>query len=59
MITGNWNWQNALAQTSKQPLYVFEFLDFGIILTSFSLALLRTSRFGYGVTLYGVDPYGT
>ena len=36
MIQGNQTWQNALAQQQKQPLYIFEISDFGVIIASFS-----------------------
>ena len=36
MIQGNLTWQTALAQLQKQPLYVLQIPDFGVILTSFS-----------------------
>ena len=35
MIEANQNWQNAIAQQVKQPLYVFEIPDLGIIIASF------------------------
>jgi hypothetical protein len=59
VITGNQNWQNALAQQQKQPLYVFEISDFGVIVASFSAEAVNVTLGGYGVTLYGVGGYGT
>ena len=59
MIIGNQTWQNALAQLQKQPLYVFEISDFGVIIASFSAGVVNVTLGGYGVTLYGVGGYGT
>ena len=59
MIKGNQAWQTALAQLQKQPLYVLQIPDFGVILTSFSAAAAGVTLTGYGAGLYGVAPYGT
>jgi hypothetical protein len=59
MISGNTSWQVALAQLQKQPLYVLQIPDFGVILTSFSLSATGVGISGYGNGLYGVAPYGT
>ncbi|MGH9356210.1 MAG: hypothetical protein ACRD10_08785 [Terriglobia bacterium] len=59
MIQGNQTWQNALAQLQKQPLYVLEIPDFGIVIASFSAAALAVSVGGYGVSVYGINGYGT
>lgn len=58
MISGNPNWQNALSQSTKQPLYVFEIPDFGIILASFVPSQVNVTVGGYGITVYGVGGYG-
>lgn len=58
MIQGNSNWTNALAQSQKQPLYVFQVPDFALLLASFSTSANVTVG-GYGVTVYGVGGYGT
>ncbi|HLI35043.1 MAG TPA: hypothetical protein VKW70_08355 [Terriglobia bacterium] len=59
MIQGNQTWQTALSQLQKQPLYVLEIPDFGIVIASFSAAALGVGVGGYGVMLYGVAEYGT
>jgi hypothetical protein len=59
MIQGNTTWQIALAQLQKQPLYILQIPDFGVILASFSVAATGVSVSGYGVEAYGVAPYGT
>jgi len=59
MIQGNTTWQIALAQLQKQPLYILQVPDFGVILASFSVAATGVGVSGYGVGAYGVAPYGT
>jgi hypothetical protein len=59
MIQGNQTWQMALAQLQKQPLYVLQIPDFGVVLASFSTATTGVGVGGYGVDGYGVAPYGT
>jgi hypothetical protein len=58
MIEANQNWLNAIAQQVKQPLYVFEIPDLGIIIASFSAESARVNLGGYGVTAYGAGGYG-
>jgi hypothetical protein len=59
VIIGNQTWQNALLQQTKQPLYVFEISEFGIIIASFTVASISIPAGGYGVVGYGVGGYGT
>jgi hypothetical protein len=59
MIQGNQTWQAALAQQTKQPLYIFEIPDFGIVVASFSAAAAGVTLGGYGITAYGAGGYGT
>jgi len=59
MIQGNTTWQVALAQLQKQPLYILQIPDFGVILASFSVKATGVGLSGFGVGLYGVAPYGT
>lgn len=59
MIQGNATWQQALAQLQKQPLYILQIPDFGVMLASFSIAATGVGVSGYGVSAYGVAPYGT
>jgi hypothetical protein len=58
MISGNQNWTGALGQSQKQPLYIFQILQFGIIISSFDPSLIQPQA-GLGVTLYGIGGYGT
>lgn len=59
MIVGNQTWQTALAALQKQPLWVLEIPDFGIVIASFSASVLNVGIGGYGVVLYGIGGYGT
>jgi hypothetical protein len=59
MIVGNQTWQTARAQLQKQPLYVLEIPQFGLVISSFSSERLNVGIGGYGVALYGVGGYGT
>jgi hypothetical protein len=59
MIQGNQTWSQALAQPQKQPLYILEIPQYGILLASFASSLLAPVAGGYGVSLYGIAPYGT
>lgn len=59
MISGNQTWQNALLQQQKQPLYIFEVPDFGLVVASFTAAVAQVTLGGYGITVYGVGGYGT
>lgn len=59
MIQGNQNWQMALAALQKQPLYVLEIPEYGVVIASFSSEQLNVGIGGYGVTLYGIGTYGT
>lgn len=59
MISGNQAWQTALAAMQKQPLWVLEIPDFGVVIASFSASVLNVGIGGYGVSLYGIGGYGT
>ena len=59
MIQGNQTWQIALGQLQKQPLYILQIPDFGVILASFSISATQVGVSGYGSGLYGIAPYGT
>ncbi len=48
-----------MAQLQKQPLYVLQIPDFGVVLASFSVAATGVGVSGYGVGLYGIAPYGS
>jgi hypothetical protein len=59
MISGNQTWQSALSQLQKQPLYILELTDFGVLISSFTAGVAGVTVGGYGVTLYGAGGYGT
>ncbi len=59
MILGNQTWQTVLAAAQKQPLWVLEIPDYGVVVASFSATLLNVGVGGYGVSLYGIAGYGT
>lgn len=59
MIQGNQAWQEALNQQVKQPLYLFEIPDFGLVVATFSAASANVNVGGYGVAGYGAAGYGT
>ncbi|PYV31441.1 MAG: hypothetical protein DMG22_16900 [Acidobacteria bacterium] len=67
MISGNATWAAALALGAKQPLYLFEIPDLGLIIASYSQSEIATpvlnpppgAQGGYGVTLCGLGGYGT
>ncbi|MGH9406335.1 MAG: hypothetical protein ACRD3D_10940 [Terriglobia bacterium] len=59
MIVGNQTWQTALAALQKQPLWVLEIPDYGVLVASFDYTRLSVGIGGYGTTLYGIGGYGT
>ncbi len=58
MIKGNQTWTNALALGQKQPLWLFEIPDWGILIGGFQTTLIITPAGGYGIGPYGVTGYG-
>ena len=58
MISANSNWLAALAALSKQPLYSIEFPELNLALLSFRPQDVSVTFTGYGVGLYGINPYG-
>lgn len=59
MIQSNQAWQTALAALQKQPLYVLEIPEYGVVIASFNSEQLNVGVGGYGMTLYGIGEYGT
>lgn len=60
MISGNQTWQSGLSAPQKQPLYVLQIPQFGIVLASFPQSQIQPlTQSGYGVMLWGVGGWGT
>jgi hypothetical protein len=60
MISGNQTWQTGLNAPQKQPLYVLQIPQFGIVLASFTLLQIQPlSQSGYGVMAWGIGGWGT
>ena len=60
MINGNQTWQAGLNAQAKQPLYVLQIPQFGIVLASFTLTQIQPlAQSGYGAMGWGVGGWGT
>jgi hypothetical protein len=60
MIQGNQTWQSGLSALQKQPLYVLQIPQFGIVLASFTQSQIQPlTQSGYGVMSWGVNGWGT
>ena len=60
MISGNQTWQSGLNAQAKQPLYVLQIPQFGIVLTSFTQSQIQSlTQSGYGVMSWGIGGWGT
>jgi hypothetical protein len=60
MISGNQTWQTGLNAPQKQPLYVLQIPQFGIVLASFTLLQIQPlSQSGYGAMAWGIGGWGT
>jgi hypothetical protein len=60
MINGNQTWQSGLTSPQKQPLYILQIPQFGIVLASFTLSQIQPlSQSGYGVMAWGIGGWGT
>jgi hypothetical protein len=60
MISGNQTWQSGLNSPQKQPLYVLQIPQFGIVLSSFTQAQIQSlGSSGWGVMGYGISGWGT
>ena len=60
MISGNQTWQSGLNAQAKQPLYVLQIPQFGIVLASFTQSQIQSLiQSGYGVMTWGLGGWGT
>ena len=60
MIYGNQTWQSGLTAPQKQPLYVLQIPQFGIVLASFTQSQIQSlTQSGYGVMTWGIGGWGT
>jgi hypothetical protein len=60
MINGNQTWQSGLNSPVKQPLYILQIPQFGIVLASFTQSQIQPlSTSGYGVMTWGIGGWGT
>jgi hypothetical protein len=59
MIQGNQTWQSGLTSPQKQPLYVLQIPQFGIVLASFTQAQIQSlAQCGYGAMTWGIGGWG-
>jgi hypothetical protein len=60
MINANQIWQSGLNASPKQPLYILQIPQFGIVLSTFSLSQIQSlAKSGYGVMTWGIGGWGT
>jgi hypothetical protein len=60
MISGNQTWQSGLNSLQKQPLYVLQIPQFGIVIASFTQSQIQSlTQCGYGAMTWGVNGWGT
>ena len=60
MINGNQTWQSGLNTLQKQPLYILQIPQFGIVIASFTQSQIQAlSQSGYGAMVWGVNGWGT
>jgi|HubBroStandDraft_4_1064222.scaffolds.fasta_scaffold2630736_1 hypothetical protein len=60
MIQGNQTWQSGLNSPQKQPLYILQIPQFGIVLASFTQSQIQSlAQSGYGEMAWGVGGWGT
>jgi len=60
MIQGNQTWQAGLSAPQKQPLYILQIPQFGIVLASFTQTQIQSmTKSGYGAMTWGVGGWGT
>jgi hypothetical protein len=60
MIQGNQTWQAGLNVLQKQPLYILQIPQFGIVLASFTQSQIQSlATCGYGAMTWGVGGWGT
>ena len=60
MIQGNQTWQSGLGAQAKQPLYILQIPQFGIVLATFTQSQVQPlDKCGYGTMAWGVSGWGT
>ena len=60
MILGNQTWQSGLTSPQKQPLYILQIPQFGIVLATFTESQIQsTAQTGYGAMPWGIGGWGT
>jgi len=60
MINGNQTWQSGLNGQAKQPLYILQIPQFGIVIASFTQSQIQSlTQSGYGVMTWGIGGWGT
>lgn len=61
MIVGPEAWERNIAAERKRALYLVELPEFGLIITSFvpTDVGIASGIGGWGVMLWGVDPWGS
>jgi hypothetical protein len=60
MIQGNQTWQSGLTSPQKQPLFILQIPQFGIVLASFTQSQIQfLTQTGYGEMAWGVGGWGT
>lgn len=60
MIQGNQNWQSGLGSLQKQPLYILQIPQFGIVISSFTQSQIQAlTQTGYGAMNWGIGGWGT
>jgi hypothetical protein len=60
MINGNQTWQTGLNAKAKQPLYILQIPQFGIVIASFTQSQIQSlTQSGYGVMDWGIGGWGT
>jgi len=60
MISGNQTWQTGLSAQAKQPLYILQIPQFGMVLASFTQSQIQSlTQSGFGVMLWGIGGWGT
>ncbi|HTS69292.1 MAG TPA: hypothetical protein VMO17_09935 [Terriglobia bacterium] len=60
MISGNQTWQLGLNAQAKQPLYILQIPQFGIVISSFTPSQIQAlTQSGYGAMVWGIGGWGT
>jgi len=60
VIIGNQTWQAGLYAQAKQPLYILQIPQFGIVLASFTQSTIQSlTQTGFGAMTWGIGGWGT